>query len=77
MFWFVGLIAFYFQIKLIIIIKENFNLNNINLGVSKPKILIKSTTDKKKKKMVDPKSRIKPPIQPVALSRLLKQNVDE
>ena len=60
MFWFVGLIAFYFQIKLIIIIKENINLNNINLGVTKSKILIKSTTDKKK--MVDPKSRIKPPI---------------
>ena len=60
MFWFVGLIAFYFQIKLIIIIKENINLNNINFGVTKSKILIKSATDKKK--MVDPKSRIKPPI---------------
>ena len=70
MFWFVGLIAFYFQIKLIIIIKENINLNNINFGVTKSKILIKSVTDKKK--MVDPKSRIKPPIQPIALSRLLK-----
>ena len=70
MFWFVGLIAFYFQIKLIIIIKENINLNNINFGVTKSKILIKSATDKKK--MVDPKSRIKPPIQPIALSRLLK-----
>ena len=70
MFWFVGLIAFYFQIKLIIIIKENFNLNNINFGGTKSKILIKSATDKKK--MVDPKSRIKPPIQPIALSRLLK-----
>ena len=60
MFWFVGLIAFYFQIKLIIIIKVNINLNNINFGVTKSKILIKSATDKKK--MVDPKSRIKPPI---------------
>ena len=70
MFWFVGLIAFYFQIKLIIIIKENINLNNINFGGTKSKILIKSATDKKK--MVDPKSRIKPPIQPIALSRLLK-----
>ena len=60
MFWFVGLIAFYFQIKLIIIIKENINLNNINFGGLKSKILIKSATDKKK--MVDPKSRIKPPI---------------
>ena len=50
MFWFVGLIAFYFQIKLIIIIKENINLNNINFGVTKSKILIKSVTDIKKKK---------------------------
>ena len=75
MFWFVGLIAFYFQIKLIIIIKENINLNNINFGSTKSKILIKSVTDiKKKKKMVDPKSRIKPPIQPIALSRLLKND---
>ena len=74
MFWFVGLIAFYFQIKLIIIIKENFNLNNINFGGTKSKILIKSATDIKKKKMVDPKSRIKPPIQPIALSRLLKND---
>ena len=53
MFWFVGLIAFYFQIKLIIIIKENINLNNINFGSTKStkyKILIKSVTDIKKKR---------------------------